>query len=226
MKSNQIRVVGIVARSDRYLKSENQVWLFGFLVVNLAAFAVVTYIGLDGVPGAIQWVQSNWESLSAVGLGAVVTTVVSNLISPQLKAVLVFWRWPNPLPGHRAFTRYLGSDPRIDPKILQEKIGDFPSDPSEQNRLWYRIYRTHESKPSVMGAHGDFLLTRDMTWLSFAMFMLFGLGSAFIGESALQAAWYPAFLAIQYAVVSLAAKRNGIRLVLNVLAIESSAKDK
>ena len=64
MKSNRIRAVGTVARSDRYLKSENQIWLFGFLVVNfLAAFAVVTYIGLDGVSGAVQWVQSNWESL-------------------------------------------------------------------------------------------------------------------------------------------------------------------
>lgn len=125
MKSNRIRAVGTVARSDRYLKSENQIWLFGFLVVNLAAFAVVTYIGLDGVSGAIQWVQSNWESLSAVGLGVVVTTVVSNLISPQLKAVLVFWRWPNPLPGHRAFSRYLGKDPRIDPHRLQDKVGDF-----------------------------------------------------------------------------------------------------
>lgn len=215
-----------MARSDRYLKSENQVWLFGFLVVNLAAFAVVTYIGLDGVPGAIQWVQSNWESLSAVGLGMVVTTVVSNLISPQLKAILVFWRWPNPLPGHRAFTQYLGSDPRIDPHRLQEKIGDFPSDPSEQNRLWYRIYRTHESEPSVMGAHRDYLLTRDITWLSFAMFILFGLGSAFLGESALQTAWYPVLLASQYLITSIAARRNGIRFVLNVLAIESSANDK
>ena len=215
-----------MVRSDRYLKSENQVWLFGFLVVNLAAFAVVTYIGLDGVSGAIQWVQSNWESLSAVGLGVVVTTIVSNLISPQLKAVLVFWQWPNPLPGHRAFTRYLGKDPRIDPHRLQEKVGDLPSDPSEQNRLWYRIYRTHESEPSVMGAHRDFLLTRDITWLSFAMFILFALGSSFLGESELQTVWYPTFLASQYVMASIAAKRNGIRLVLNVLAIESSAKEK
>lgn len=224
MKSSQTRTVGIVTRSGRILKSENQVWLFGFLVANVAAFAVVTYIGLDGVPGAIQWVQSNWGSLSAVGLGVMVTTVVSNLVSPQLKAVLVFWRWPNPLPGHRAFTRYLAKDPRIDPQGLQEKIGDFPSDPSEQNRMWYRIYRTHASEPSVISAHRDFLLTRDITWLSFAMFMLGGLGSAFLGESILQTVWYPAFLAIQFVVVSTAAKRNGVRLVLNVLAIESSAK--
>lgn len=225
MKLNRTRAVGTVARSDRYLKSENQVWLFGFLVVNLAAFAVVTYIGLDGVPGAIQWVQSNWESLSAVGLGMVVTTVVGNLISPQLKAVLVFWIWPNPLPGHRAFTRYLGKDPRVDPHRLQEKVGDFPSDPSEQNRLWYRIYRTHEGEPSVTGSHRDFLLTRDITWLSFAMFILFGLGSAFLGETALQTVWYPVLLASQYLIASIAARRNGIRFVLNVLAIESSARD-
>ena len=223
MKSNLIRIVGIVAPADRYLKSENQIWLFGFLVVNLAAFAIVAYIGLDGLPRAIQWVQSHWESLSAVGLGVVVTTIISNLVSPQLKAVLVFWRWHNPLPGHRAFTRYLGKDPRIDPDRLRVKIGDFPNDPSEQNRLWYRIYRSHESEPSVMGAHRDFLLTRDITWLSFAMFVLFGLGSALLGESVLQTAWYPVLLASQYLIASIAARRNGIRFVLNVLAIESSS---
>ena len=222
MKSNPTRAAGTVARSDRYLKSENQIWLFGFLIVNLAAFAVVTYMGLDGVPGAIQWVQSNWESLSAVGLGVVVTTVVSNLISPQLKAVLVFWRWPNPLPGHCAFSRYLGKDPRIDPHRLQDKVGDFPSDPSEQNHLWYRIYRAHESEPSVMGAHKDFLLTRDITWLSFAMFVLFGLGSVFIGETTLQTVWYPAILVSQYVVAAIAARRSGVRFVLNVLAVEAS----
>ena len=209
--------------SDRYLKSEYQIWLFGFLAVNLVIFAVVTYLGLAGLPGAIQWVQSNWESLSAVGLGVVVTTVVSNLISPQLKAALVFWQWPNPLPGHRAFTRYLRKDPRIDPRRLQEKIGDFPIDPSEQNRLWYRIYRTHKSEPSVIAAHNDYLLTRDITWLSFALFVLFGMDrSAYIGESALQTVWYAAFLASQYIVAAIAARMSGIRFVLNVLAVEAS----
>ena len=222
MKSNLTRAAGPVVRSNRYLKSENQIWLFGFLVVHLVAFAVVTYIGLDGLPGAIQWVSSNWESLSAVGFGVVVTTIISNLISPQLKAVLVFWRWPNPLPGHRAFTRYLEKDPRIDPRRLQEKIGDLPNDPSEQNRLWYRIYRRHQSEPSVMGAHKDFLLTRDITWLSFVLFVLFGLGSAFIGETVLQAVWYPTFLASQYVVAAIAARRSGGRFILNVLAVEAS----
>ena len=95
----------------------------------MAAFAVVTYVGIDGVSRVIQWVESHWETLSAVGLGVVVVTIISNLISPQLKAALVFWRWPNPLPGHRAFSQYLATDPRIDPHRLRAKIGDLPSDP-------------------------------------------------------------------------------------------------
>lgn len=214
-----------MVNTNRYLKSEYQIWLFGFLVVNLMVFAVVAYIGLDGIPHAIQWVKSHWESLSMVGLGVVVTTIISNLVSPQLKAVLVFWRWPNPLPGHRAFTRYLVKDPRIDPNRLSVKVGDFPIDPSEQNRLWYQIYRRHESEPRVIGAHKDFLLTRDITWLSFAILILFGLGSAFLGESKLQTTWYPVLLVSQYLFASIAARRNGIRFVLNVLAIESSDRD-
>ena len=47
-----------------------------------------------------------------------------------------------------------------------------------------------------MGAQDDVLLTRDITRLSFAMFVLFGLGSTFLLESALQTVLYPAFLAI------------------------------
>ncbi|WP_293814982.1 hypothetical protein [Thiolapillus sp.] len=36
------------------------------------------------------------------------------------------------------------------------------------------------------------------------------------------ALWYPAFLASQYVVTSMAARRSGIRFVLNVLAVEAS----
>ncbi len=67
-----------MAHSDRYLKSENQVWLIGFLATNLAVFAVVTYVGLEGVSRVIQWMEAHLESLSAIGIGVVVTTIISN----------------------------------------------------------------------------------------------------------------------------------------------------
>lgn len=73
-----------------------------------------------------------------------------------------------------------------------------------------------------MGAHKDFLLTRDITWLSFAMFVLFGMGSVFIGETTLQTVWYPAILVSQYVVAAIATRRSGVRFVLNVLAVEAS----
>jgi len=207
--------------TSSYLKSENQIWLFGFLVVNIAAFVMATYLGFDDIAGVLQWVESHWESLGAVGIGVVITTVICNLISPQLKAVLVFWKWPHPLPGHRAFTKYLLNDPRIDPEQMVKKIGQLPSDPVEQNRLWYKIYRTHQHESAVLGAHRDFLLTRDIAWLSFAILGLFGIGAALLGESTLQKLWYPFYLFAQYLAAALAARRNGIRLVRNVLAIEA-----
>ena len=55
------------------------------------------------------------------------------------------------------------------------------------------------------------------------MFIILGLGSVLIGESALQTAWYPVFLAVEYFLASIAARRHGIRFVLNVLAVEASA---
>ena len=185
-----------LAGKVRDLNSKNKIWLICLLIVNLMIFVVVTYLGLDGVPDVMKWIASNWEGLSTVGIGWPLITVINNQISPQLKAVLVFWKWPNPLPGHRVFSRYLNSDSRIDPKELREKIGDFPNDPLAQNQLWYRVYFRHQSDVRVLGAHKEFLLTRDLTWLSFAMFVLLGVGSFFLEETAVQTIDYLAILAL------------------------------
>ena len=77
------------------------------------------------------------------------------------------------LPGHRAFTEYASSDARIDLSKLKKVCGNkFPSDPVEQNRTWYRLYKTVEGNPAVSHVHRDFLLMRDYAGLA-ALFMIF-----------------------------------------------------
>ena len=209
----------------KYLKPENLPWLFGFLVANLIVFASVSYFSLQDLPRALEWFDAHSEVIGVMGLGVVLMTVISNLVSPSFKALLVFWRWPNPLPGHRAFSHYLRRDPRIDPERLRDQIGAFPEDPREQNNRWYAIYRKHRDEPSVAGAHKDFLLTRDLTWLSVVFLLSLGSLAISVGESPTQRFYYPACLLVQFLLTAVAARRNGIRFVLNVLAIEAVRED-
>ena len=76
------------------------------------------------------------------------------------------------LPGHRAFTEYASSDARIDLSKLKKVCGNKFPDPVEQNRTWYRLYKTVEGNPAVSHVHRDFLLMRDYAGLA-ALFMIF-----------------------------------------------------
>lgn len=209
----------------KYLKSDNQWLLFGFLVAHLIVFVLVNYFSLQELPRVFKWLKANFEVIGIMWMGIILMAIISNLVSPSFKAFLVFWRWPNPLPGYRAFSHYLSRDHRIDPERLHNRIGTFPAVPSKQNSLWYAIYRKHRNEPSVAGAHKDFLLTRDLTWLSIVLLVLLGSLSIAVGESYTPSVYYPACLLSQFLLTAIAAKRNGIRLVLNVLAVEAAYED-
>ena len=52
--------------------------------------------------------------------------------------------------------------------------GALPVDPVDQNRAWYRLYKTMENDPPVRQVHKDFLLLRDYTGLCAVFIVLFG----------------------------------------------------
>lgn len=113
------------------LKDQNrwQLWLI------IAANAVVFY-------GASQWETFEVSGIKAalagaanllpVGLAIVVTTVANGLLSSPMKDRLVFLRWNQALPGHRAFSEHAKADPRIDFARLQRACGNKRSQGSEQ----------------------------------------------------------------------------------------------
>jgi len=111
-------------------------------------------------------------NLLPVGIAVVVATVLNGLLSADNKARLVFLRWHCALPGHRAFSRYAKSDPRIDLAALEKLHGSpLPNVPVEENRAWFRMYKTVENAPAVLQVHRDFLLLRDYTGLA-ALFLI------------------------------------------------------
>lgn len=99
------------------------------------------------------------------------------------KERFVHFRWSNPLPGSRAFTHHAAMDTRIDKDALEAKYGLFPTGPSDQNRLFYTIYKTCRDDPAVTGSHRNYLLFRDLSfdtfllsWVSAGCALFFGSG--------------------------------------------------
>src|SRR5262245_24936528 len=138
-----------MAKRLKALKDENRWQLWLFLAANFLVFYAVLQspaiasLGLKGLIAAA-------PNLLPVGLAIIVTTVANGIMSADFKARLVFGRWTHALPGHRAFSEHALSDPRIDMAKLKRACGNkLPSEPEDQNRTWYRLYKQVESNPAV-----------------------------------------------------------------------------
>jgi hypothetical protein len=200
------------------LKEQNRPLLWTIIAVNaMFLFAVVhaNAIVLDDLRSIV----SEPEKLVPVGLAIVISTVLNGLLSTDAKARLVFLRWRNALPGHRAFSEYAASDSRIAPNVLKNILGGaLPVDPVEQNRTWYRLYKTVEKEPAVDQVHRDFLLLRDYTGLSVLFFIFNGAVALYALSSWKVFGLYLVELMAQYAVARQAAAHYGVRMVTTVLA--------
>ncbi|MDP3722887.1 MAG: hypothetical protein Q8R91_05245 [Candidatus Omnitrophota bacterium] len=210
---------------QEYLKSKNAWRLWIFIGVNFAVFLSVS-VSKQLTSSSI---EHFWQRVSAKdGLATIcmplAAVVLNGFLGDLAKARLVFWRWQNPLPGCRAFSKLMGTDPRIAVKVLKTKCGRFPEDPKEQNALWYQLYKKHTESVTVIEAHRAYLLTRDMTALSAVFAVLFSIG-IFVALASLKiVALYGATLIAQYLILSTSARNYGTRFVLNVLTEESHAK--
>lgn len=148
--------------------------------------------------------------------------LLTALLSPDIKASLIFWRARHALPGHRAFSQYLQGDARIDAVALERRIGPLPIAPAAQNAEWYRIYRQHRNDDAVLDANRRFLLFRDLATVS--LLLAVGVPAA-LKLTGWEIAMGPAsaVFAVQYLLSAVAARQAGIRFVRTVLAIESAS---
>jgi hypothetical protein len=205
-----------------YLKGQNMWWLRLFIGLNLAVFLLVA-TGQKLTAGSI---EHFWQRLSPkdglLALSFSLATIVLNAVLGDLgKARLVFWRWTNPLPGCRAFTRIMLTDPRVDMVRLRAKVSPIPSEPKEQNAVWYRLYKAHGDKQTILEAHRAYLLTRDMAALAAVFVISFSLGAFITAIGWKLATLYSGALLAQYLIVATSARNYGKRFVANVLVEES-----
>jgi hypothetical protein len=205
------------------LKDENRLPLYGLMAANIALYYVA--VQKDALVAGDWWelVRHLSEALPA-GLGVILTGILNAQFSPEAKARIVFLRWRNCLPGCEAFTCYAQSDPRVDLAALEKAYGPLPTDPKQQNSLWYKFYKSVESEPAVTQVHRAFLFARDYTCLALLMIVVLGVAGVLQIPSKRTALIYLLVLVLQFLIASQAARNNGKRFVTTVLAIKGAGQ--
>ncbi|MCT9561645.1 hypothetical protein Q5X39_03955 [Acinetobacter baumannii] len=165
--------------------------------------------------------NSLFKLLTSFIMGILIVKLLLNIIPAEIKHNIIFGRLKNSLPGHRAFSDYIYKDSRIDIDNLKKNLGIFPSEPNEQNRIWYKIYQKHKNDEQIVESHVRFLFFRDCSILT--IFILFGFIFLCIFFRANIFQWITSisFIIIQLTILIISARNNGIRFVQNVLCIES-----
>src|SRR5258708_3640585 len=99
-------------------RSGNSVYIWTFIGVNVALFL---WLALGGGLDA-SWARVTAKNGVIAAAIPILAIVLTNILSDQAKARLVFWRWHHPLPGCRAFNELISTDPRIDLPRLKQTV--------------------------------------------------------------------------------------------------------
>lgn len=201
------------------LKTQNVPILVIYVVWCLSLYAVF----LTGVENFWQKLISFFDYFNAkdcivASLSPLVVFVLSGIVSADLKSILVFWRFKNVLPGHRAFTNLGPKDARIDMNKVEQVIGNIPEEPKDQNSVWYKYYKKYQDCLIVKTSHKHYLLSRDLTGMTLVMIIVLPWSILFVSKHWITAVSYFSVMAGHYLVLALVAQNYGERFVCNVLA--------
>lgn len=209
------------------LKEQNAGLIRAVMIGHMVAFAWVA-----GQP--LRLLKMDWSSLAsrletlaapgtaALGLIVVASLVLLGAINPNWRDRLIHFRWKAALPGCRAFTEIGPATSHVDMARLDTAFGPLPTDPAEQNQLYYRIYRGFRDDIGVLDAHGRYLAARDIaTITALIMFVLPILAWWATGDAG-RALVYGLVLVGVYGLCALAARNYALRMVQHVLALASS----
>ena len=207
-----------------YLKNSYKRHLKAVAVLNLIIFWSVVVSAADFSEVGTLLASISLEHAIIALIAPIATFVLDGLFSADAKERLIFWRYRHPLPGSRAFTEHLPRETRADPVRLAEQWGTLPTEPDQQNRLWYRIYRSVDHEIRVHEAHRAWLFSRDLAAYAILFLSIFGCATVISDASWTVTAWYLSALAIQWLTITLAARTYGVRFVRTVLAVASHNK--
>lgn len=201
------------------LHRQNVIPLVGVVVAD----SVLLFMLLNG------WEISEETSTRLIALRAITSLIAGTAVlllagffPAGLKDVLVFWRFRDVLPGHRAFSDRTLSDPRIDTEKLRRNITfTFPAEAREQNSAWYRLFKKVEAEGSVEHCNHNFLLFRELAAIS-ALATVISIGLSVIKPNMKYVTEVATIVfALQYLLAAISSANYGRRLVTTVLAAHS-----
>lgn len=207
--------------AERSLKSQNFAWLVALATAD--AIVLALFVAPELITSATTTELGLYRALGAAVLPIVVLLLI-NVLSSNIKAMLVYWKPYGWLPGCEAFSKYGPADHRVDMVQLKKNVGAWAEEPKEQNSKWFKLYKQVESVPEVAYAQKDFLMYRDMAVLSLPLVVLTPLG-LYAAEASTKALWIAAGLFLmQYVLTAISARNAGERFVSNVLALHSTKR--
>jgi hypothetical protein len=205
-------------QTGKSLKAQNLPWLVSLSTFDILIVAAFVY---PVISSAFLSELSSIRALTTLLL-PVIVLLITGLLPHDVKASLVYWKLNDVLPGHEAFTKYGLSDARVDMAALGARIGELPTIPKEQNRLWFKLYKAVENTPQVSEAHKMYLLYRDMAAISFLLLLFAPIGFYLSGFGLTTVSIMAGIFALQYLISAVAARHSGVRFVTNVMAIQST----
>jgi hypothetical protein len=206
---------------ERSLKSLNLKWLIALATADAIMLAI--FVAPELITSATTTQLGLYRAISAAVIPILVLLLV-NVLSSNVKAMLVYWKALGWLPGREAFTKYAMADPRVDMGTLKKNVGAWTSDPKEQNSKWFKLYKLVENVTEVAATQKDFLMYRDMAALSLPLIALAPLG-LYVAEVGRNAIWLAAgMFFVQYVLAAVSARHTGERFVCNVLALHAAKK--
>ncbi len=208
-----------MSKEKQTLKSQNLKTVILFIIYCLAIYIVFFNNPTDF------WTKLNNQVInlnSKDGLfmlfSPLISIILTSVFSSNIKECISLWKLKNPLPGHRAFTEYAPKDTRIDNDVLKTRLGSIPTDETEQNKTWYKIYKGVSELYTIQDSHKYFLLFRELTSVAFLFLIVTPFSFVFTSKPINHTILYTIIIAAHYIVLAICTQNTGKRLVCNVLA--------
>jgi len=210
------------------LKEQNAWLIRAAKIAHMAAFAWIALEPRKLITVGSVNLAKKMEALAvpgsaSLGLIVIASLLLLGLIPPLWRDRIIHLRLHHPLPGSRAFTLIGPRSSHVDMQRLTGRLGQLPTEPAEQNRLFYRIYKPLRDDIGVCDAHRRYLAARDIGTITALLAIPLPI-LAFIGtHDFARSAIYALLLFATYLLCAIAAKNYSWRMVQHVLAITAAS---
>lgn len=211
------------------LKEQNAWLIRAAMIAHVVAFAWIALEPAKLVEAGPVQLTAKLESMAvpgsaSLGLIVIASLVLLGLVPPNWRDRLIHLRWAHPLPGSRAFTQVGPTSSHVDMDALSAKLGTLPTDPGQQNRLFYRIYKPLRDDVGVCDPHRRYLAARDIGTITALLVVPLPLLAVLINNNAARSGTYATCLLLAYLCCAVAAKNYGWRMVQHVLALTAAGE--